>query len=1018
MEVQCPSCGESAPAGQVCEKCGVSLDRTCTSCTTVNQPSARFCAQCGQAFAAGLASAEAAAQQKQVTILFADICGSTEIVASMDAEDASLALGSVLHVISTAVRRFGGVVNQRMGDGVMVLFGAPVAAEDHAARACFAALAILADVAGMAARALPVRVGVCSGPVILRRTGRDEGDYDVAGVTAHIAARLEQRADPGTVLIAPQTLHLVIGIAQTEPVGLVMLKGLAGPLEVHRLVGARDQPSWTVRSSTRTLSPFVNRSMELAQVRAALRRAAGGSSQSVALVGDAGMGKSRLVHEVLDALPPGDWHVIRVETTAQSTAVPYLLLTALLRQVVGCAPDAALADVAARLPPALAALGFEPAGDLSPLMLHLGQDDAAPDASTPDAHRTALVQVLASILRRYTELHPVILLVEDLHWLDASSADLLDVLRCALDGACLLLLVTTRPERRPGWEGANAGGGACVIELAPLTTDHADMMLGGLVGGGTDLAPLRALVAARADGTPFFLEEFAHSLHEQGTLTEGAPQLQDIDIPASVQGILAARIDRLPPLHRHVLQTAAVVGREVPWALLAAVADLPAVALTDALAALRAGRFLAAPAGPGGTMHSFCHALTQAVAYDTLLRSDRRTLHGRVLRALEAPGPACADSGVDELAYHAAAAEAWPEAARYAMAAGERASRRSAPTEAKLHLRAAIAALGRQPQTPATIAQGIDARLSLRGVLMSQTDTPGQDTMMLAILAEADHLAAQTGDRLATARVYVSRSVMLSHWGDLPGAVKLSRSALADMQAAGDALGTVSAAFSLAQAHWYAGDLDSAQAVLADNIGHARRPAGRQRSSATFILPAVAFFCYLGRIQAELGHLQDGLAAIAEARSLILNTDAVFDEVLVDLNEGAVWLAAGRTNRAVEVLERALGLARSHALEWHLPSVASLLGTCWIDQGRTVEARELLEEASAYADRNRHVGKRLLCSPPLVRALAAAPHHDLPAARALAKRTLHDAASRGFQPIVRQTQAALAEAEALRRSPA
>ena len=1031
MEVQCPSCGESAPAGQVCERCGVSLDRTCTSCTTVNQPSARFCAQCGQAFAAGPALVEAAAQQKQVTILFADICGSTEIVASMDAEDASLALGSVLHVISTAVRRFGGVVNQRMGDGVMVLFGAPVAAEDHAARACFAALAILADVAGMAARALPVRVGVCSGPVILRRTGRDEGDYEVAGVTAHIAARLEQRADPGTILIAPQTLHLVIGIAQTEPVGLVMLKGLAGPLEVHRLVGARDQPSWTVRSSTRTLSPFVNRSTELAQVRAALRRAAGGSSQAVALVGDAGMGKSRLVHEVLDALPPGEWHVIRVETTAQSTAVPYLLLTAMLRQVVGCTPDAALADVAARLPPALAALGFEPAGDLSPLMLHLGQDDAAPDAGAPDAHRVALVRVMAPVLRRYTELHPVILLVEDFHWLDASSADLLDALRSELDGARLLLLLTTRPERRPGWEvpdgvgtggasadrasadgastgGVSTGGDACVIELAPLTSAHADAMLGGLVGGGTELAPLRALVTARADGTPFFLEEFAQSLHEQGTLAEGAPQLQDIDIPASVQGILAARIDRLPPLHRHVLQTAAVVGREVPWALLAAVADLPAAALADALAALRAGRFLAALAGPGGAVHSFLHALTQAVAYDTLLRSDRRTLHGRVLRALEAPGSTHAGSSVDDLAHHAACAEAWPEAARYAMAAGEQASRRLAPTEAKLHLKAAIAALGRQPPTPATIAQGIDARLSLRGVLASLTDTAGQDAVMQTILAEADHLAAQTGDRLVTARVYVGRSVMLSHWGDLPGAMKLSRSALADLRAAGEALGTVGAAFSLAQAHWYAGDLDSAQAVLADNIGHARSPAGQQRSSATFVLPAVAFFCYLGRIQAELGHLQDGLAAIAEARSLALAAGQAFDEALVDLNEGAAWMAAGDTDRAVEVLERALGIARLHVIEWHLPSIACLLGAGWIDQGRTTEARELLQEASAYADRNRHVAKRLLCSPPLIRALAAAPHHDLPAARALAKRTLHDAASRGFKPIVRQTHAALA----------
>jgi len=1026
--MQCPSCGEGALAGQFCDKCGVSLDRLCMSCTTANRPDARFCAQCGQAFAASqpLPEAPAPAQQKQVTILFADICGSTEIVASMDAEDASLALGGVLHVISTAVRRFGGVVNQRMGDGVMVLFGAPVAAEDHAARACFAALALLADVGGMGSRALPVRVGICSGPVILRRTGRDEGDYEVAGVTAHIAARLEQRADSGAILIAPQTLNLVIGIAQTEPLGPVMLKGLAGPLEVHRLLGARDQPSWAVRSSTRSLSPFVNRSTELAQIRAALRRAAGGRSQAVAVVGDAGMGKSRLVHEVLDALPPGEWRVLRIETTAQSMAVPYLLVTATLRQVVGCTPDDTLADVAAHLPPALAALGFDPLGDLSPLMLHLGQDDAAPDAGTPDAHRTALVRVLAPVLRRYAGLHPVILLVEDFHWLDASSADLLDALRQELDGARLLLLLTTRPERRPGWGeadgagtgGAGTGGDTCVIELAPLTAIHSDAMLGGLVGVGTDLAPLRALVTARAGGTPFFLEEFAHSLREQGTLAEGAPSLQDIDIPASVQGILAARIDRLPLLHRHVLQTAAVVGREVPWALLAAVADLPAAALADALAALRAGRFLAGLAAPGGTVHSFSHALTQAVAYDTLLRSDRRVLHGRVLRALEAPGPAHADSSVDELAHHAASAEAWPEAARYAMAAGERASRRSAPTEAKLYLKAAIAALDRQPTTPETITRGIDARLALRGVSASLTDAAGLQDLLQATLAEAGHLAEQAGDRVVLARVYVSRGAMLSTWGDLPGAIELSRTALAMMRAGGDRPGTVGAAFALVQAHWYAGDLDGARQVLANNIGIARSPEGQRRSSATFVLPAIGFLCYAGRINAEVGQHDEGRSILAEARSLALSAGSAFDQVLVDLNQGAAWLAAGKTAQAIEVLEHTLHFARANTMEFHVPSIASLLGGAWIDTGRTIEARELLEEASALADRNRLVAKRLLCSPPLIRALAAAPHHDLPAARALADRTLHDAMLRGFHPVVRQTRAALAGIEALRASPA
>ena len=1020
MLIQCPGCGSSALPQPYCGNCGTSLDRICPACAVANPPSARFCAHCGKGFATSTPVPElpAYAQHKQVTVLFADICGSTGMIAHMDAEDASLALGAVLHVMGLAVRRFGGVVNQRLGDGIMALFGAPDAAEDHAARACFAALAVVADVGGMGAQALPVRVGLCSGPVILRRAGRDEGDYDASGLTVHIAARLEQRADPGTILVAPQTAQLAAGIARTEPAGPLALKGLDAPLHAHRLLGASDRPSWVVRSGTRQASPFVGRAGELAPLAAALDQAWQGRTQAVALVGDAGMGKSRLVHELLDGLPPGAWQVATAEATAQSAAVPYVLLTALLRHIAGCAPGEKLAAVAARLPHAVAALGPEAAGDLSPFLLHLGGDGssdggggggAAPPGGTPDAHRRALAALLVPVLRRLTGLRPLILVIEDYHWLDLSSVELLAELRRELHQVRLLLLLTTRPERRPGWGiGAGAGDGAREVELVPVTGAQANAILCDLVGAGPDLAPLRALIVARAGGTPLFLEEFAQSLREQGVLAAGAPRLSDIVIPASVQGILAARIDRLPPLARHVLHIAAVIGQDVPQALLAAVAGLPAAAMAQAAAVLHATRFLTEGSGPGGATHSFTHALTQAVAYDALLRGDRRALHGRVLRALEASGPDGAGTAVDGLAHHAACAEAWPEAARYAMAAGERASRRLAAVEARAYLTAAIAALDRQPPTLATVSQGIDARLSLRGVSTSLSDLAGMHAMLQAILAEADQLALQAGDRLALARVYVSRGAMLSHWGDLPGATEMSRTALAMMRDAGDRPGITGAAFALAQALWYAGDLPDARAVLAAHLDTARSEEGQRRSSATFVLPAVGFLCYFGRIQAELGDHAAGHAAVNEALELAGRAGGVFDQVLAQLNGGAVWLAAGRVAQAVEGLERTLRLARVHATEWLVPSIACLLGEGWVRLGRAAEARDLLRGASDYADRNGQVAKRLLCSPPLVRALAAAPHHDADAARTLAERTLRDAGLRGFKPVVAQTHAALA----------
>lgn len=280
-------------------------------------------------------------------------------------------------------------------------------------------------------------------------------------------------------------------------------------------------------------------------------------------------------------------------------------------------------------------------------------------------------------------------------------------------------------------------------------------------------------------------------------------------------------------------------------------------------------------------------------------------------------------------------------------------------------------------------------------------------------MTEADYLAEQVGDCLTLARVYVGRAAILAHWGDLPTSIQLGRAALAIMRVNNEAAGTVAAAFTFVQALWYAGELAEAQEVLAATVGQANSPAGQQRSSSTHVLPAVGFWCYFARFQAELGHHAESLTSIAEARNLAIRIGSLFDQILVDLNEGAAWLLKGETERAVELLERTLRIARANMFEWHVSSIACLLGTGWIDMGRNVEARQLLEQASALADRNRHVAKRLLCSPPLIRALTGAPNFDFPNARRLADRTLLDTERLGFRPIVQQTHEALLQIKAL-----
>ena len=411
--------------------------------------------------------------------------------------------------------------------------------------------------------------------------------------------------------------------------------------------------------------------------------------------------------------------------------------------------------------------------------------------------------------------------------------------------------------------------------------------------------------------------------------------------------------------------------------------DLPTAAMSRAIAELHATGFLVEDAGPGGPAYRFAHALTQAVAYDALLRSDRRTLHGRVLRALEASSQPPLEGNVDELAHHATCAEAWPEAARYAMAAGERASRRSAPTEARAYLKSAIHAIDRLPRTLATVGQGIDARLGLRGVSASLTDMAGMQDLLQATLARGRSVG-RTGRRPPRARPRLHQPRRhVRPLGRPAGRHRAEPDRARHHAGSRRPAGTVAATFTLVQALWYSGDLAEARHVLAANLALARSREGQRRSSATFVLPAVGFLCYLARIQAEV-HDPAASATIDEARTLANRQGSLFDQTLVDLNEGACRLAAGETVQAVDVLERTLELSRAHTLEWHVPSIACLLGAGWVALGRNVEARELLEEACAFADRNRHMAKRLLCAPPLIRALAGAPFHDAAAARALA----------------------------------
>lgn len=1031
--IGCPHCAAVSPPGaRFCDNCGRPLERACPSCGVTNRPGARFCNQCGAGLASpapapspaptlapaegaliqeGPTGPEAAAfegERKHATVLFADVRGSTALIEALDAEQAIAALDPAVQAMVRAVERFGGVVNRRMGDGVMALFGAPLAAEDHALRACLAARAMVEGVALLADPDIAIRVGMSSGDVVIRAIGNDAGDYDAMGVTVHLAARMEQIAEPGSVLLTQATASLAQGMLNLLPLGPIEVKGISRPVEAFRLLDASEHPSWEIRSAAGSLSRFIGREAELTQLGLALRRARLRRGQAVCVSADAGVGKSRLMHEFLALLPPGAWSVLRVAATPQSTGVAYHLTVQLLRALVGAGPDEPAAEVAARLLAKLAHAPDATAIDTVPLLALLDQPVEESDpvgwaSQDQAARRRRLLAAIRGLVLRAAAVEPLILLVDDFHWVDQPSIAVLDEIVAAMGAARLLVLLTTRPERRPSWRSDTAGADVVTIQLQPLAPGNADALLQELLGASDALAPLRARIVGQADGTPLFLEEIARSLIESGVVAaqaEGASPPTEVSIPASVQAILAARMDRLPSARRRLLQVASVIGKDVPSALLAAIADLPAATLASELAELRAAGFLYEVALPSGIEHSFKHALTHAVAYDNLLRRQRRDLHARVHAAMLTLYHDREEELTEQLAGHALRGEVWADAVRHALAAGDRANHRSGWQEAVAFLEQSVAALDHLPRDPKTLAQGIEARLKLRVVLAPLADVP----RMMRYLDEAGPLAQEAGDAVMLARVNISRGAMLSHMGDIRGALAAGRSALATMQRVGDSVGVVGAAFALSQAMWYAGELTAAAELLNANMAHVHTERRLQSTMITTGTASAIYLCSLSAIHVRTGHLAEAAAAAREARAIAEATSRPFDLLVIAIYEGPLYLELGNLDAAITVLEAARDIAYTSDILVHIPFIARSLGRAYTRAGRYDDAEALLSSASEYATRHGLGGMRLLCGPPLC--LLRIERGD-PRALDTCLATLEAARSCGMRPVEAQAMGAL-----------
>jgi class 3 adenylate cyclase/tetratricopeptide (TPR) repeat protein len=980
--IRCSRCQhENEAVAKFCEECATPLARVCAKCGRPLSPTAKFCPEC--AHPTGVAAPLPPAQRfdspgaytpkhlaekiltsrsalegerKLVTVLFADLKGSMELLADRDPEEARKLLDPVLEHMMEAVHRYEGTVNQVMGDGIMALFGAPLAHEDHAVRACYAALRMQDSVKRYAevvqrAAGIPIqiRVGLNSGEVVVRSIGSDlRMDYTAVGQTTHLAARMEQMAMAGSILLSADALRLAEGFVEVTPLGPVNVKGLSEPVEVYEVTGAGPARTRLQASTQRGLTRFVGRDAELEQLRRAQQLASAGHGQVAAIVGEAGVGKSRLTYEFTHSHRVHDWLILEASSVSYGKATSYLPVIDLLKGYFKIGDRDDHREIRAKVLGRVLGLdrALEPL--LPPLLalLDVPVEDPAWQNLDPPQRRQRTLDAVKRLLLRESQVQPLLVVFEDLHWVDGETQALLDSLVESLGVAHLLLLVNYRPEYAHRW-GSKAAYSQ--LRLDTLPAESAAELLAALLGPDPGLASLTQMLVKR--GNPFFLEETVRTLVETGALAgeRGAYRLtrpvEALQVPATVQTILAARIDRLPPEEKRLLQAASVIGKDLPYTLLAAIAEQPDEALRRGLAHLQETEFLHETQLFPDLEYTFKHALTHEVAYGGLLHERRRALHAQVVAAMEALYGERLGEHVERLAHHAVRGELGEKAVRYLRQAGMKAAGRSALQDARAWFEQALGVVASLPESPSVLEQAFEIRLELRTALTQL----GEARQALQPLREAEVLAERLGDQRRQSRVWGILALTLTILGEVDEATAYALRAWTIAGAAGDLEAQIQSRLCLQQAHFFQGDYERVVEVARENL--AALPVERAHEFYGQVAPASILDRYwLSMSLIQLGRFTEASEHTAEALRLAEPMRHAYSIGTLNLAGGLRHLLKGAWADALLHLDRGISVLRTANIALLVPAMVASTAWTLAQLGEPRKARERLAEARQLLD--------------------------------------------------------------------
>jgi len=984
--MKCPECQHENPEdARFCNGCGHKLEVACPECGKGNPPGSRFCNGCGHnltlpseptpkdlSFDEKIAKIQKylpkgltekilaqrdriEGERKQVTVMFCDMEGYSQLAERLGPEEAYDIMDRVYEILIHKVHDYEGTVNEMTGDGIIALFGAPIALEDAPQRAIRSSLAIHREMARFSDRIkeeregmppLKMRVGIHTGPVVVGTLGNDlRVEFKAVGDTVNLASRMEGLAEPGSTYLTEDTFGLTEGLFRYEALGQKQVKGRKEPVNVYRVIAPSTRRTRFDVSAERGLTPLVGRDRELELLLDGFERVRGGKGQAFSIISEAGVGKSRLLYEFRKAVSNEDVTFLEGKCLSYSRGVAYHPVIDILKSNFDIQEGDEDSEIREKVKKGLNILQADEASTFSYLLELLSVKESGFDDTqvTPEAKKARIQQALNHIVLKGSEIRPLIMAFEDLHWIDKSSEDVLKGLLEGIPGARVLLIFTYRPEFLPTWGGRSYHS---QVNLNRLPNRESLLMVSHLLGTGNIAGTLEEFILEKTEGVPFFIEELVKSLKDLRIIERRDKKyrlpkdVRHITIPSTIQDMLMARVDSLPEGAKEVLQAGSVIEREFSHQLIKRLMALPEEELLSHLSVLKDSELLYERGIFPHSIYIFKHALTREVVYNSLLRKRKAEIHEAIGKTIEELYPDRLEEFYEMLAYHSFRGEDWQRAQRYNRQAGLKALSFSAYEVAQSYFEKALESLNKLPRARDRILQEIDLRFNTRAALFPL----GRHDEWAEYVRAAEPLAKEVGDKARLANCYNYLSTHLWTRCRHKEAIKLCEEGLELAESAGDFSVHISTMFHLGIPLLYTGQYERQVKLHREVAKTLSGPAIFERHGLAG-LPSVLARGLLSWGLAELGEFEEAEKRALQGVEIAEQGNNLFSTTWAYAWVGAAYLLHGKLDRATKMLEKALALCREADVLAAFSFTAGSYGHAQSLLGQPDQALSILAEA-------------------------------------------------------------------------